>query len=117
MTSTKSNPQIGAFNTSLPSSIPLSVLLGPRGKKPYVWATNPCPGLFRQPTTGEVNENVEAMHRNSCHTCGNMRKKKVLCSECPYIYCGRCAIKLKEQHGPNIFEKGCPVVSYVLIEC
>jgi hypothetical protein len=46
----------------------------------------------------------------SCHRCGNIRKRKVMCPapQCPHIFCGRCAEKLKEEHGPDIFTGGCP---------
>lgn len=50
-------------------------------------------------------------HRISCHRCGNIRKRRVLCpkSTCPHTFCGRCAEKLKEEHGSSIFMDGCPV--------
>ena len=37
----------------------------------------------------DVHLNPE--HRVSCHRCGNIRKKRIICSkvECPHIYCGR----------------------------
>lgn len=50
-------------------------------------------------------------HRVSCHRCGNIRKRKVLCAReaCPHIFCGRCADKMKEEHGETVFDTGCPV--------
>lgn len=50
-------------------------------------------------------------HRISCHRCGNIRKRRVLCpkSTCPHTFCGRCAEKLKEEHGSSVFMDGCPV--------
>lgn len=49
--------------------------------------------------------------RVSCHRCGNIRKRKISCihPSCPHIYCGRCADKMKEEHGNDIFKNGCPV--------
>jgi hypothetical protein len=50
-------------------------------------------------------------HRVSCHRCGNIRKKKVVCVKisCPHIFCGRCSDKMKEEYGREIFVGGCPV--------
>lgn len=50
-------------------------------------------------------------HRVSCHRCGNIRKKKLVCvkSSCPHIFCGRCSDKMKEEHGREVFIGGCPV--------
>lgn len=50
-------------------------------------------------------------HRVSCHRCGNIRKRKMLCprSSCPHIFCGRCADKMREEHGQEVFIDGCPV--------
>jgi len=50
-------------------------------------------------------------HRISCHRCGNIRKRRILCtrSTCPHTFCGRCAEKMKEEHGLDVFFGGCPV--------
>jgi hypothetical protein len=48
-------------------------------------------------------------HRASCHRCGNLRKRNLRCSNCPHIFCHRCAEKMLEEHGNNIFVSGCPV--------
>lgn len=50
-------------------------------------------------------------HRISCHRCGNIRKRRILCvkDSCPHTFCGRCADKLKLEYGENIFLGGCPV--------
>jgi hypothetical protein len=50
-------------------------------------------------------------HRVSCHRCGNIRKRKLLCprQSCPHIFCGRCADKMVEEHGEEVFADGCPV--------
>lgn len=50
-------------------------------------------------------------HRVSCHRCGNIRKRKLLCprQSCPHIFCGRCADKMIEEHGEDVFVDGCPV--------
>lgn len=50
-------------------------------------------------------------HRVSCHRCGNIRKRKLLCprQSCPHIFCGRCADKMIEEHGEGVFAEGCPV--------
>ncbi|CEG45319.1 phd-finger protein [Plasmopara halstedii] len=48
-------------------------------------------------------------HRASCHRCGNLRKNNVQCSVCPHIFCAKCAEKMIEEHGNQIFEIGCPV--------
>ena len=87
---------------------PLSLLLGPQSKNPSAWAANPCPGVFKKSTQGF---DTKETHRVSCHRCGNIRKDRTLCSECPYVYCGRCVEKMKEEHGPTVFDNGCPVVS------
>ena len=72
--------------------------------------------------------------RISCHRCGNIRKKRFYCSRapCPHVFCGRydicllsfncvinihynliqlnrCADKMKEDYGPDVFVSGCPV--------
>jgi hypothetical protein len=49
--------------------------------------------------------------RVSCHRCGNIRKKKTVCSKinCPHIFCGRCTVKMKEEYGEAAFIRGCPV--------
>ena len=46
--------------------------------------------------------------KKSCHRCGNQRKNNVLCDQCPYIYCARCSEKMVEEHGPEVFQGGCP---------
>mmetsp|Transcript_5147 Transcript_5147/g.7877 ORF Transcript_5147/g.7877 Transcript_5147/m.7877 type:complete len:571 (-) Transcript_5147:180-1892(-) len=50
-------------------------------------------------------------HRVSCHRCGNIRKRKVICPRpsCPHIFCERCAEKMKDEHGDKVFVEGCPV--------
>lgn len=52
-----------------------------------------------------------AEHRISCHRCGNIRKRKILCSNrsCPHIYCSRCADKMRAEYGTDAFKEGCPV--------
>lgn len=52
---------------------------------------------------------VLVRHRASCHRCGNLRKKNVRCPQCPHIFCQKCAEKMLEEHGENIFVDGCPV--------
>lgn len=52
----------------------------------------------------------DCAHRASCHRCGNLRKKKTLCSQCPYVFCSKCTEKMIEEHGSGIFQNGCPVV-------
>lgn len=49
--------------------------------------------------------------RVACHRCGNVRKNKVFCpiASCPHVFCRRCAAKLNEENGSNVFEHGCPV--------
>jgi hypothetical protein len=44
--------------------------------------------------------------------CGNIRKKNIQCSECPNVYCVKCAEKMFQEFGKDIFLRGCPVVSY-----
>ena len=39
-------------------------------------------------------EMTQAGHRASCHRCGNLRKKNILCVNCPHIYCARCSEKV-----------------------
>lgn len=50
-------------------------------------------------------------HRISCHRCGNIRKRRILCQRtvCPHTFCGRCSDKMKEEYGINVFAGGCPV--------
>ena len=50
-------------------------------------------------------------HRVSCHRCGNIRKKKIVCSvvNCPHIFCGRCSDKYMDEYGSDVFDGGCPV--------
>ncbi|DBA04370.1 TPA: hypothetical protein N0F65_002132 [Lagenidium giganteum] len=48
-------------------------------------------------------------HRASCHRCGNLRKKSVRCPTCPHIFCQKCAEKMLDEHGNEIFVDGCPV--------
>lgn len=63
----------------------------------------------QEDTTPAKKSNLE--HRVSCHRCGNIRKRKILCprDSCPHIFCGRCADKMKEEHGEWVFNRGCPV--------
>ena len=42
------------------------------------------------------------VHRASCHRCGNMRKKNVLCPRCPHIFCQKCSEKMVEEHGKKV---------------
>ncbi len=39
------------------------------------------------------------------------RKRRIYCVSlyCPHIYCGKCALKMLDQHGSDVFSKGCPV--------
>ena len=61
----------------------------------------------------EMNRRIPIVeeHRVSCHRCGNIRKKKFVCTvaHCPHIFCGRCVDKMKEEYGSSIFSNGCPV--------
>lgn len=59
----------------------------------------------------ETPQDEKKERRLSCHRCGNIRKRTLSCSECPHIYCLKCADKMKIEHGSNVFSKGCPVVS------
>lgn len=52
---------------------------------------------------------TEDGHRASCHRCGNLRKRNVKCSECPHIFCQRCAEKVLVEWGPEELDDGCPV--------
>mmetsp|Transcript_34623 Transcript_34623/g.32986 ORF Transcript_34623/g.32986 Transcript_34623/m.32986 type:complete len:462 (-) Transcript_34623:358-1743(-) len=51
------------------------------------------------------------VHRVSCHRCGNLRRKIIVCErpQCPHIFCGRCADKMKSEYGADVFARGCPV--------
>ena len=84
-----------------------SLLLGPKGRNPRVWAANQVPGLIRHALVASDKK----VHRTSCHKCGNIRKKTKRCTECPYVFCGKCVIKMYDEFGKDIFEMGCPVVS------
>jgi hypothetical protein len=61
--------------------------------------------------TQVTNDDI-SLHRASCHRCGNLRKKKTMCSQCPYVFCARCTDKMIEEHGKDIFMNGCPVVKF-----
>ena len=52
---------------------------------------------------------TDAARRVSCHRCGNVRKSKMSCNECPQVFCKPCHGKLEEEMGKDIFEAGCPV--------
>lgn len=52
-------------------------------------------------------------HRASCHRCGNLRKKIKCCTNCPHVFCQKCAEKMINEHGANIFLGGCPVCKEV----
>jgi len=67
-------------------------------------------GSFDSTHLKEAEGSHIGRHRASCHRCGNMRRKNVLCTECPHIYCARCSAKLVIEFGPDIFDNGCPVV-------
>ncbi|KAJ0408553.1 hypothetical protein ATCC90586_009574 [Pythium insidiosum] len=54
----------------------------------------------------------QSRHRASCHRCGNLRKKNVRCPNCPHIFCQKCAEKMVEEHGDNVFVDGCPFHCY-----
>lgn len=70
------------------------------------------------PTTISAASNVTSAaftsandHRISCHRCGNIRKRKTVCSRtnCPHTFCGRCSDKLRLEYGQEVFINGCPV--------
>lgn len=49
---------------------------------------------FSPNTSTKLTASVDASateHRVSCHRCGNIRKRKIVCSRsyCPHIFCGR----------------------------
>ena len=52
---------------------------------------------------GSISLDASGGHRASCHRCGNLRKRNVLCRACPHIYCQRCAEKIVIEYGPHIF--------------
>lgn len=62
-----------------------------------------------------TEQNVDPLlrHRASCHRCGNLRKTTVQCPVCPHIFCAKCAEKMREEHGSQIFQQGCPVCKEV----
>ena len=98
----------------LSSQVATDLLLGSKGRNPHMWATRTAPGTFRQ--AQELLE--KPLHRISCHRCGNIRKRSTACTECPYVYCGRCIDKMVEEHGKDVFQNGCPVVcseSFIVI--
>lgn len=80
---------------------------------PVIDVCSSAPEADLKSVKGTVDEPDE--HRTSCHRCGNLRKKKTLCKECPYVFCSKCTEKMKIEHGRNVFEKGCPVVSFAQI--
>jgi hypothetical protein len=48
-------------------------------------------------------------HRASCHRCGNLRRKILVCPRCPHVFCLKCGEKMFEEHGPGVFDGGCVV--------
>ena len=48
-------------------------------------------------------------HRASCHRCGNLRRKILVCKFCPHVFCLKCGEKMFEEHGADAFKKGCVV--------
>ena len=48
-------------------------------------------------------------HLATCHRCGNMRKQGIYCTQCPYIFCKNCVVKMEDEHGKDTFINGCPV--------
>ena len=38
-------------------------------------------------------------HRASCHRCGNLRRKILICPRCPHVFCLKCSEKMFEEHG------------------
>jgi hypothetical protein len=66
-----------------------------------------------QPTDTKVSIDTATSveHRISCHRCGNIRKRRTICSRanCPHTFCGRCTDKLKVEYGNEVFLGGCPV--------
>ena len=48
-------------------------------------------------------------HRKSCHMCGNLRSRNVLCNRCVATFCANCATKSRSMHGNAAFDRGCPL--------
>lgn len=74
---------------------------------------NPIIKEKRTPKPTAASRELSHTHRSSCHTCGNVRIKKVPCTRCPYIFCTSCVLKMKAQYGEEIFTHGCPVCERV----
>lgn len=98
---------IPSFTLTNPPQIPISnnlkeatpCTISPKDKN---ISLSSCPSQLRVDT-----------HRSSCHICGNVRIKKVLCSRCPYTFCTSCVLKMKAQYGNAVFAVGCPVCERV----
>ncbi|GLE05794.1 hypothetical protein PINS_up014975 [Pythium insidiosum] len=88
---------IHASAASAPSSVSQGNLV--HGVSPFLDVSNNL-GSYIDP---------QSRHRASCHRCGNLRKKNVRCPNCPHIFCQKCAEKMVEEHGDNVFVNGCPV--------
>lgn len=84
--------------TSLPPFNPLALNLA-------------APSSAPSSSVSPMNATNPNDHRISCHRCGNIRKRKTVCSRanCPHTFCGRCSDKLRLEYGPEVFSNGCPV--------
>lgn len=128
-------PSMGGFNSAastplVPTSDGLFVSLGSSYSSGPSSVNNPSSYFGDQFSAGSVSSQISATamalgigtrptsstdvdalvrHRASCHRCGNLRKKNVRCPTCPHIFCQKCAEKMVEEHGEEIFSGGCPV--------
>ena len=52
---------------------------------------------------------TEMHHFKTCHRCGNVREKLIICSKCPNVFCTPCAERLSLEDGKCVDSRGCSV--------
>jgi len=81
------------------------------GQSTYKLDKNGKPSLAPGQHVDKAGMPVEGprTHRASCHRCGNLRRKILVCPRCPHVFCLKCGEKMFEEHGLTTFERGCVV--------
>ena len=95
--SRKKNLELSVTNEVLPRR---GLSPGPEGAQATQIHTHAVTSRSRH-NTGE--------HRKSCHMCGNLRSRNVLCNRCVATFCANCATKSRSMHGNAAFDRGCPL--------
>ena len=85
------------------------------GQASYVMDKNKKPALAPGQHVDKVGMPIEGppKHRASCHRCGNLRRKILVCPRCPHVFCLKCGEKMFEEHGATTFVGGCVVCKEV----